>query len=208
MVSTARLLSSSATATRPSTSILRTPRFHSSRCRDRALPACCAWASTSTGSCSRRNRPTALRSCLQETHKCSGHWATVFRAIVLGPTRSIVRRRTRAFVAILAAALAHRGGAVACVETAEPVRLRATLPEGALAKRALDRRADALQRELALVAQKADNAVKVGLRLADVEHVGYVGIEKNPPHIFDRGRFGKRVADHAGHVLDRPVPLH
>src|SRR3982751_6631416 len=73
------------------------------------------------------------------------------------------------------------------------------------AKRALERRGDALARELALVAQKSHDAVDVGLRLSHAERVGDIRLQKDAADVVDDREVAERVADLGRHLLDPPV---
>src|SRR5438477_9430603 len=77
-----------------------------------------------------------------------------------------------------------------------------SLPEGRLAKRALERQLDALARELALAAQEADDAIEVGARLFDIERAGHFGLEEDPPALADPLEASARPLNLRGHSLD------
>src|SRR5882672_3656242 len=91
---------------------------------------------------------------------------------------------------------------------AEVVGTAGRLPERTLAKRALERGADAFSRELALLAEEPDDAVEIRLRRPHLEHISDVGLEEDAAHLVDRRLIPERPPDLLRHVLDAAVPLH
>src|SRR5689334_8204321 len=68
-----------------------------------------------------------------------------------------------------------------------------SLPEGRLAKRALERQFDALARELALAAEEPYDAVEIGTPLFDIERVGDIRMQEDSPHVIDHIETAERL---------------
>src|SRR5439155_21581758 len=108
------------------------------------------------------------------------------------------------------AAPAHRGTPargvfLAKAPPASVSDLIRSLEQRAIAERALERRRDALGRELAIAAQEVDDGCSVGVAEPHVERIGNSWIEINLANLF---HLSDSRADRVRHGLDRSVLPH